>query len=148
MIRCVFNDQLFLGNAHDARDLKLLYENGIAAVVDLAINEPPAQLAREMIYCRFPLTDGSGNSSALLELAIHTTVMLLEQKLKTLVACSAGMSRSPCIAAAAISLLTGVPLQECLIGVVSNSPHDVSPLFLSQVIEITRKFDNSNDGQR
>ncbi len=148
MIRRVYNDQLFLGNAHDARDLQLLYENDIAAVVDLAINEPPAQLAREMIYCRFPLTDGSGNSHALLELAIQTTVMLVGQELKTLVACSAGMSRSPCIAAAVIAIVTGEPLQECLIGVVKNSPHDVSPLFLSQVIEVTNKFDNSNDGHR
>ena len=147
-MRCVYDEQLFLGNARDARDLRLLYDNDIAAVVDLAINEPPAQLAREMIYCRFPLTDSSGNSTMRIEAAIRTTLMLVRQNQRTLVACSAGMSRSPCIAAATISLLTGVPLQECLIGVVENSPHDVSPLFLSQVIEVTDKFDNSNDGLR
>ena len=147
-MRCVHNELLFLGNARDARDLALLYDNDIAAVIDLAINEPPAQLAREMIYCRFPLADSSGNSSKRLEAAIRTTLMLVRQKQRTLIACSAGMSRSPCIAAAAISLLTGVPLQECLISVVENSPHDVSPLFLTQVIEVTNKFDNAKDGQR
>ena len=28
-------------------------------MVDLALNEPPAVVPRELVYCRFPLGDGS-----------------------------------------------------------------------------------------
>ena len=35
----------------DACELKLLYENNMSAVVDLALNDKPAQPARDMINC-------------------------------------------------------------------------------------------------
>ena len=50
MISEIHADRSFLGNAMDARDLRLLYDNQIAAVVDLTVNELPAQLARDMVY--------------------------------------------------------------------------------------------------
>jgi protein-tyrosine phosphatase len=119
---------LWLGTALDARDLRRLYENQIAAVVDLAIEEPPAVLGREIIYCRFPLIDGAGNPGSLLHLAIQTTAALLQDSVSTLVACSGGMSRSPAIVAAALSSIRGIPADDCLLQVVAGQPHDVSPL--------------------
>ena len=71
MIRNVYSDLLYVGNAMDARDLRAIYDNQIRAVVDLAINEPPAQLGRDIIYCRFPLNDGDGNNDGLLAITIH-----------------------------------------------------------------------------
>ena len=59
MIREILPDRLFIGNALDARDLRLLYRERIAAVVDLAAKEPPAQLGRDMIHFRTPLLDGA-----------------------------------------------------------------------------------------
>ena len=117
----------------DARDLRLLYEHRIAAVVDLAVNEPPAQFAREMMYFRIPINDGGGNSNAVIETAIRCVVVLIETRFRTLVACSAGMSRSPAIAAAALAIATRTSAEQCLAAIVANAPHDVSPILWSQV---------------
>lgn len=70
-------DRLCLGNALDARDLRKLYEREIAAVVDLAIEEKPAELGRDIIYLRVPLIDGAGNSPLAIRLAIETAVTLI-----------------------------------------------------------------------
>lgn len=95
--------RLWLGHALDARDPRSLFEAGIAAVVDVAYEEPPAQLPRKLIYCRFPLNDGGGNDPTLLLQTVQTLVDFLTSQTKTIVACSAGMSRSPTIAAFALA---------------------------------------------
>ena len=117
----------------DARDLRLLYDNRIAAVVDLAVNEPSAQLARDRIYCRIPIIDGDGNSNAIIETAVRCVVTLIEKELRTLIACSACMSRSPAIAAAAIALVTKQLPDDCLTAIIPGAPHDVSPTLWSVV---------------
>ncbi len=136
MIRPVHSHLLHIGNALDARDLRLLYDKGIRAVIDLAINEPPAQPGREIVYCRFPLNDGDGNSDALITLAIHTTASLIRHEMTTLVACSAGMSRAPGIAAAAVALLTGRDPDDCLIQMIADAPNDVSPTLWVHVKQV------------
>lgn len=133
MIRELHPDRLFIGNAIDARDMRLLHEKRIAAVVDLAVNEPPAQLARDIIYCRIPIIDGDGNANEIIETAIRCVVTLIENDFRTLVACSAGMSRSPAIAAAALSLVAKQPLEDCLTSAVAGASHDVSPTLWSGV---------------
>ena len=125
--------RLWLGNALDARDLRRLYELEIAAVVDLAMEELPAQLGREIVYCRFPLVDGAGNSPAVIRLAVATVVSLIQSQTSTLVACGAGMSRSPAIVAAAQAKIENRPAEECLATLVADHPHDVSPLFWAAV---------------
>ena len=102
MIRNVYSDLLYVGNAMDARDLKSIYDQQIRAVVDLAINAPPAQLGREIIYCRFPLNDGDGNNDGLIAIAVRTIAAMIQNNTRTIVACSAGMSRAPTIAAASV----------------------------------------------
>ena len=133
MIRIALENQLYLGNARDARDLQQLHDWGVAAVVDLAINESPAVLARDMVYCRHPIHDGAGNASEAIKIAICCVSMLLDNKVRTLVACSAGMSRSPAIAAAAIAVHTRAPLSDCLTRIAESGPHDVSPLLWQHV---------------
>jgi protein-tyrosine phosphatase len=105
---------LWLGHVGDARDLRGVLNAGIAALVDLAINEPPATVTRELVYCRFPLVDGSGNATWLLRAAVETTAGLLGSQTPTLVYCASGMSRSLAIAAAAIARLQNRPPDECL----------------------------------
>ncbi len=122
----------------DARDLRLLYDRSIRAVIDLAIDELPAQLGREMIYCRFPLNDGDGNSDALITLAIRTIVSLIRNEMPTLVACSAGMSRAPSIAAGSIALLTGRDPDDCLFEMISDAPNSVSPILWTHVKRVYR----------
>ncbi len=136
LIRKVYSSLLHVGNAMDARDLTLLYDNGIRAVIDLAINERPAQLGRDIVYCRFPLNDGDGNDSAMIRLAIQTTVSLIRHEFPTLVACSAGMSRAPTIAAASIAMITKRDPDECLIELIADGPNDVSPILWNEVKNI------------
>ncbi len=126
-------NKLWIGNSRDARDLRSLYDHQISAVVDLAINEPPAQLAHEMVYVRVPLTDGDDNDDERIAMAIRSILLLLDQDFRILVACSAGMSRSPAIAAAALALITKQSPEDCLLSITSGSPHDVSPSFWSAV---------------
>lgn len=106
--------RLWIGNAGDARQPAELLQAGIRAVVDVAYEESPAVLPRELILLRVPLTDGESNSPESLELAIGSVERLLRSATPSLVACSAGLSRSPIIAAAAISRVEEIPLQAAL----------------------------------
>src|SRR5688572_12689172 len=94
-VRQVPGYPLWLGHAGDARDLRTVLEAGILAVVDLALNEPPAAVTRELVYCRFPLVDGPGNPPWLLRAAVETVAGLVRSDTPTLVYCGAGMSRTP-----------------------------------------------------
>jgi hypothetical protein len=132
LIREVSPD-LLIGNAMDARDLRGLHDNSIDAVVDLAINESPAQLSHDMIYCRIPIIDGDGNRSGLIETAILCLLTLIGNRIRTMVACSAGMSRSPAFAAVTLALLTKRSPDDCLAEITSRVPHDVSPVLWSQL---------------
>ena len=110
----------------------------IKAVVDLALNEQPAVLPREIIYCRYPLLDGAGNPSWLLKAAVKTVVTLLKAKVNTFVYCGAGMSRSPCIAGAAISLLRDCSASAGL-ALVTDKVRDISPALWKDVQSILPK---------
>lgn len=127
MMRDVYQGLLFVADAPSARDAKLLYKFNIIAVVDVAANEQPAQLPREFIYCRFPVLDGSGNAPSVLKLAVETIASLVRDEIPTVVACSAGMSRSPAVAAASLAKITGKLPETCLLEIVETGPHDVSP---------------------
>ena len=94
---------LWLGHAFDGREPRPLFDVGITAVVDVAFEEPPAQLPRQLLYLRFPLNDGGGNDPPVLRFAVQSLVDLLHSETRTMVACSAGMSRSPTIAAYALA---------------------------------------------
>ena len=103
---------------------------------DLALNEPPAILSRELVYCRFPLLDGTGNPRWLFRAAIEMVAALLRGDTPSLVYCGAGMSRSPCIAAAAISQIRGCPAAEGLAIALQSAAADVSPGLWAEVREI------------
>jgi protein-tyrosine phosphatase len=125
--------RLWLGHLGDVRDSRGVLAAGIAALVDLALNEPPIAAPRELVYCRFPLVDGAGNPAWLLKAAIETTTGFLKRNVPTLVYCGAGMSRSPAVAAAAISLVSGRPPDACLAMVVQSGPGDVSPTLWREI---------------
>src|SRR5260221_3783356 len=118
---------LWLGHVGDTRDARRLLDAGIEAVVELADSEPPATLPRELIRCRFPLTDGGGNPPCLLRLAVETVAALLRAGIPTFVCCGGGMSRSVCIAAGGLALNERRPLLEALASVTQSGPADESP---------------------
>jgi protein-tyrosine phosphatase len=127
-MRCVIDDVLWIGNAAEAHDTASLIEDGFTAVVDLAVEERPAMLPRELVYLRFPIHDGIGNERNVLLAAIRTTSILISiSGFKIAVCCSMGMSRSPSIVAAAIALTKNQTADESLSLLMSRTNCDVSP---------------------
>lgn len=124
---------LWLGHVGDIRDIRSVLSTGIEAVVDLALNEPPAKANRELVYCRFPLLDGSGNPPWLLRIAVATIAGLLKSGTPTLVFCSAGMSRTPAVAGAAIAQLRGCSLADGVAIVTQSGAVDISPALLTEM---------------
>ncbi len=94
---------LWIGNASDVREPRTLFDAGVTTVIDVAYEESPTQIPRQLTYCRFPLNDGGGNAPNMLLQALRTTTDFLGSGTRTIIACSAGMSRSPTIAAFALA---------------------------------------------
>jgi protein-tyrosine phosphatase len=132
-MRQVASRPLWLGHAGDLRDPRAALAAGVEAVVELADSEPPAALPRELVRCRFPLSDGGANPPWLLRLAAESVAALLRAGVPTLVCCAAGLSRSVCVAAGGIALAEGRPLPEAVSAVVGPGPADVSPGLLAQL---------------
>ena len=105
---------LWLGHAFDVREPRPLFDAGISAVVDVAYEESPATLPRQLIYLRIPLNDGGGNEPSTLRLAVQIVVDLMHSNTRTIVACSAGMSRSPTIAAYSLACYLGITPEAAL----------------------------------
>ncbi len=133
-MRNIIPEALWIGNAREARDLALIANAGIQAVVDLAANEPPAVLLRDVVYCRIPLVDGDGNLPELLRLAVHTVEQLLREGVPTLVACSYGMSRSPTVTAFALARFQYISPMEAL----ANVSGSVSPAMWQSAFDAMR----------
>jgi hypothetical protein len=125
--------RLWIGHAGEARDFRALFDAGIKAVVELAVEEAPERTPRELIACRFPLVDAAGNDPEVLELALRTVAALVRKQVPTLVCCGGGMSRSPAVAAAGLALAHGTPPEEWLQRVVAHHPCDVSPGLWNEV---------------
>jgi protein-tyrosine phosphatase len=135
-MRCVIDDIVWIGNAAEARDVASLIEQGFDVVVDLAIEEPVARLAREQIYLRFPIYDGVGNDPKVLAAAIKTISQLISiEGIKIVICCSMGISRSPAIVALAMSLETNCIPEESLAKLTSKVPCDISPGLWSDLMQ-------------
>ena len=137
-MREVIPERLWIGNAGDARDPAGVLDAEMAALVNLAAEELPPTLPRDILYCHFPLVDGPGNSSATLKIAVATVVSLLREKVRTLVYCGAGMSRSVAVASAGVAQWRGEAFEETLKALTDVVPHDVSPALwfdLKDVVE-------------
>ncbi|MCE9529181.1 MAG: dual specificity protein phosphatase family protein [Planctomycetales bacterium] len=132
-MREVSPNRLWIGNAVEARDLSRLLDMGVAALVDLAIEELPPSVVRELVYCRIPLVDGASNPPERLRLAVETVASLIRSRTPTFVFCGAGMSRSPAITAAALAVVQGADPNIVLQRIVAGFPHDVSPALWQEI---------------
>jgi protein-tyrosine phosphatase len=127
---------LWIGTAHDARDIKYVLGLGVKALVDLAQEEPPVRVTRDLIYLRFPLLDSSGNPLWLLRAAVAAIEELVESRVPTLVACGAGMSRSPAIVAIVTSDFQGIEPGDALMELRKHGPIDVSPALWQDLLAV------------
>jgi protein-tyrosine phosphatase len=119
--------RLWIANAIEARDLKRVLDLGVEAIVDLAMQELPLPVTRELVYLRIPIVDGGENDRRRLACAVDAVVQLVRRQVPTLVCCSAGMSRSPAVVAAALSIVHHRPPDEVLAEIAARMPHDLSP---------------------
>jgi hypothetical protein len=142
-MRRIEKSSLWIGNVRDAQDARGLFDHGIQAVVDLALEEPPTRLPRELTYCRFPLSDGAGNPPWLLHAAIDMTARLARARVTALVFCSMGMSRSPAIIAAALALTGDHKPDEYLAAVLASGPADVAPGLWHDVLDVLESIQPS-----
>src|SRR5262245_45506834 len=132
-MRQVTGRALWVGHVGDTRQPRPLLDAGIAAVVELADSEPLASLPRELVRCRFPLSDGGGNPLWLVRLSVEAVAALVRAGVPTLVCCGSGMSRSVCITAGGLALAEGRALAETLSTIAGSGPTDVSPGLLAEV---------------
>jgi hypothetical protein len=135
-MREVVPQLLWIGSASDARDWRRLLQQGIAVVVDLAVEETSAQAPHEIVYCRFPLIDGSDNPPIRLKAAVQTVAMFVSEQVPTLVACGAGMSRAPAVVAVASALVSRQTPDACLSSIAMHAPHDVSATLWADLLAV------------
>ena len=126
----------WLGHKGEGDDSRPIFDRGIKASVDLALEEPPTHPPRELIYLRFPSLDGAGNRGELLFLAVSTVATLLKMRIPLLMTCGGGVSRSPAVAAAALSIVDGQTPEECLRRVVKQHASDVSPGLWNEIVAV------------
>lgn len=132
-MRNIPGETIWIGHAGDLKNPQALYDLGIEAVVELADSEGFATLPRDLLRLRIPLSDGGDNPLWKLRIGVITVAELIRSNVPVLLCCSAGMSRSVCIAAGCLSVVRGITLFEALKLVTSHGPADVSPLILEQV---------------
>jgi hypothetical protein len=135
-VRQIHPHSLWIGHAGDARDLRGVLDAGIQAIVQLAAEEPPLTVTRDLVYCRFPLLDGVGNPPWLLRAAVTTVVHLLQSNVPTLLACGGGLSRSPAIAAAALAACFERSSTDCLADLGRMGVSDVSPGLWQELVHV------------
>lgn len=135
-MREVVPGRIWIGNALDVDDIRRVLDAGIEAIVDLAIQEVPPRMTRETIYLRFPLNDGAGNSANTLRTILESVASLLRRQIPTLIFCSAGMSRSPSVAAFALALAENRDPHDCVAQILDDGPRDVSPLLWQSLEQV------------
>lgn len=125
---------LWIGTARDARDIKNVLNLGIKSIIDLALEEPPIHPTRDLVYLRFPLVDGTGNPTWIMEGALAMVEEAIRTRVPTLLACGAGMSRSPAVAAIAAAPFLGMEPVEVLLRLHDRGPIDVSPTLWQELL--------------
>ncbi|RLM72500.1 dual specificity protein phosphatase [Halorubrum sp. Atlit-26R] len=118
-------DGILVGTVSDAEDESLLRGRGIDTVVSLTHDDPDTgPVARVDV----PMLDGPQNEYQSFVDAVETVVARREAGQRVLVHCSAGASRSPAVAAAAMTRLTDRDLGEAFEQVSARrsavDPHD------------------------
>ena len=98
--------------------------------------ETPAQLPRQLIYCRFPLNDGGGNDATVLLQTVQTLVDFLHADNRTIIACSAGMSRSPTIAAFALAAHLSQEPEEVIGRIADIKPLELKAALWNEVANV------------
>jgi protein-tyrosine phosphatase len=105
-------ENLYLGNASDAKNLPNLIAHDINVVFNVAV-DLHYQVAhkynehRELVQQKIGMTDGMNNPPELFVAAVLALKGLMDRGNKILIHCHQGRSRSPCVVAAYLSIKEG-----------------------------------------
>jgi hypothetical protein len=135
---------LWVGNAGDLYKPAAIELAGIKAIIQVALAEQMPQLSRELLLAHFPIMDGSGNTRGIVGAAIDLTASLIRDRVPTLVCCSGGMSRSPCITAGALAIVRRAEPDATLQEIIAGHPHDVAPGLWEEVRAHVRRHYNQS----
>ena len=136
MIYEIHPDRLWIGNALDIRQPSDLFDLCIEVIVDVAMEESPRQIPRQIVYHRFPLVDAGENDANVLTQCFKCVLGLLRQQQKTCIACSAGMSRSPTIAALALAVYLDEEPEAVVSKIAQSKSLDINGLFWNQASSV------------
>lgn len=116
---------IFVGTESDAADESQLQTHGIDIVVSLTHSSPETG---DITRVDVPMIDGPQNSYEAFAEAVKTVVTHRDTGQHVLVHCAAGSSRSPSVAAAAMTRLTESTLNEAFNQILekrpATDPHD------------------------
>jgi len=118
-------DGIFVGTESDAGDKSLLRKHGVDTVISLTHSNPDTGNVTRLDV---PMIDGPQNDSEVFAEAVSKAIEHRKSGHTILIHCSAGASRSPSIAATAISHLTEKDLNEAFNQVIEQTsetdPHE------------------------
>lgn len=107
-------DHLYYGGLEAASDHSQYSENGIEHVLQLTYEPPENGYPQDVTTHTYSMMDGPRNDENVFQNAAQKTVELLEANSRVFVHCSAGRSRSVCVAAAALGRLEGIRFETAL----------------------------------
>ena len=115
-------DRLYYRGLDSAGDLALYREHDIEHVVQLTYQPPDDGYPEDVDVHQFSMMDGPRNDETVFRAAVSKTVELLEGDSTVLVQCSAGRSRSVCVATAAFSRCKQLSFEDAFATVQKSGP--------------------------
>ena len=126
---------IFVGTEADAGDESLLQTRSIDAVVSLTHNEPETG---DVTRVDVPMIDGPQNSYQSFADAVQAVLTRRDDGQRVLIHCAAGSSRSPSVAATAITCMTENTLNESFNQVLERRPEtDPHDALVRQASKVT-----------
>lgn len=125
-MRQIVPDHLGIGNAIDVWDALYLLVASIEPVVVVAYEVPLVVLTRDIVHCRFPSIDESGNRP-IARCRDRKSCEPIRRHVSRPVRCVTGMSRSPEIVTVALGIVRNDSPDNCVRELITRNPHEVSP---------------------
>ena len=114
MIMYQITGRLYYGGLEVASEHDQYLENGIDHVIQLTYEPPEDGYPKDVTTHTYSMMDGPRNDENVFREAARNTAELLESNSRIFVHCSAGQSRSVCVAAAALGRFEQIPFETAL----------------------------------
>jgi protein-tyrosine phosphatase len=131
---------IFVGTESEACDESFLRKHGVDVVISLTHRTPETG---DVNRVDVPMVDGPQNDYEDFTEAVEKVVRQRENGNTVLIHCSAGASRSPSVAAAAITHLTEKNLNEAFNQIIEHRPEaDPHDALIKQAVKLVERVQN------